>query len=409
MKKLILLIVLLLSFASVAFSYEEVEAADFIKKEMNINELTIESNKDIRCKEYFYKIEPWKDGKLATIDGLGRFSTFEITGEDKIKITPLVQFPKKKIDGRFKTFPEIDIMWSCVYMAVQFFSDIKNSRNIETVPIYTNRYKSKTPYLLDSKKKIFLIPYGNMATVENYDYLIYDFDNDKVLYNPVEKGEDFKKNYIRFNFGNGLLLCQERDKKNIRNFSDDYCIFDYYKNKCIKNKLTEVLSLEKYFNIIKINDENRLIITSSENKIYVTYNEDFSEIDTEYIVSPFFQKLKNKGMNTKFTKINQNNEWCIGNISGLRGLSGEFLYKYFFISIKKETPYYFIPVITEDYYEDSPSGEFIEHSVYGTCYIEKIEKYGKDCIRLYKMSDVQAKIEKYLLEKTKSAIDLAIK
>ncbi len=32
MKKLILLIVLLLSFASVAFSYEEVEATDFIKQ-----------------------------------------------------------------------------------------------------------------------------------------------------------------------------------------------------------------------------------------------------------------------------------------------------------------------------------------------------------------------------------------
>ena len=212
MKKTILFIAVMLCILKTIFA-EATELKNKLPTEwlnmekMGENELTIESNKDIRCKEYFYKIEPWKDGKLATIDGLGRFSTFEITGEDKIKITPLVQFPKKKIDGRFKTFPEIDIMWSCVYMAVQFFSDIKNSRNIETVPIYTNRYKSKTPYLLDSKKKIFLIPYGNMATVENYDYLIYDFDNDKVLYNPVEKGEDFKKNYIRFNFGNGLLLC----------------------------------------------------------------------------------------------------------------------------------------------------------------------------------------------------------
>ena len=36
MKKLILLIVLLLSFASVAFSYEEVETTDFIKEEIEI-------------------------------------------------------------------------------------------------------------------------------------------------------------------------------------------------------------------------------------------------------------------------------------------------------------------------------------------------------------------------------------
>ena len=244
-----------------------------------------------------------------------------------------------------------------------------------------------------------------MATVEDYDYLIYDFDNDKVLYDPVKNGEDFKKNYIQFNFGNGIFLCQERDKKDITEFSDNYCIFDYYKKMSIKNKLTEVLSLEKYFNIIKMNGENRLLITSSENKIYVTYNEDFSEIKTEYIISPFFQKLKNKGLKTNFIQINQNNEWGIGKIYSYKGLFGESLYKYFFVNLKKGCPYYLISVITDEYYECEPSGEFIEHSVYGTCYIQKIENDDKDYIRLYKMSDVQAKIEGYLLEKAKSVIE----
>ena len=181
------------------------------EKSTNLKELTIKAAKDIRCKEFFLHLRRWKDGKLATIDGWGRFSTFEITEKDKIKVTPLVKFPRKQIDGLFVTYPEIDVMWSSSFFAVQFFSDIKNNKNVETVPIYTNRYKSKTPYLLDSRKKIFLIPYGSMSTVENYDYLIYDFENDKVIYNPVEKEEDFKKNYILLNFGNGLFLCQERE------------------------------------------------------------------------------------------------------------------------------------------------------------------------------------------------------
>ena len=364
------------------------------KEEVSRNEITIKSSKDIRCKEFFLDLRIWKDGKLATINGNGNFSTFEITGKDKIKITPLVKFPRKQIDGLFATYPEIDVMWSSSFFAVQFFSDIKNNKNVETVPIYTNRYKSKTPYLLDSRKKIFLIPYGSMSTVENYDYLIYDFENDKVIYNPVEKEEDFKKNYILLNFGNGLFLCQERDINDRSRLSKNYCLFNYYKNKCIRNKLTDVLALEEFPYIIKMNGENQLIITSYGNKIYVTYNDDFSEIKTEYIVSPFFQKMKKKGLDTTFTKIDQNNEWGVGKIYGYKGLFGESLYKYFFVNLKKGSPYYLLPVITEEYYEWDPDGYFIEHPVYGTCYIQKIEINDEIYIRLYKMSDVQAEIDK---------------
>ena len=52
MKKLILLIVLLLSFASVAFSYEEVETTDFIKEEI---EITNYIKNNIAKNEMFFK------------------------------------------------------------------------------------------------------------------------------------------------------------------------------------------------------------------------------------------------------------------------------------------------------------------------------------------------------------------
>ena len=76
-----------------------------------------------------------------------------------------------------------------------------------------------------------------------------------------------------------------------------------------------------------------------------------------------------------------------------------------FVCIDENSPLYGIPVVTEDYYPSGyPKGRFITHPIYGTCFIEKIEIAKKTYIRLYKMSDVQAEIDKYLLENAKSVV-----
>ncbi|MBR0098293.1 MAG: hypothetical protein IJP90_01075, partial [Treponema sp.] len=96
--------------------------------------------------------------------------------------------------------------------------------------------------------------------------------------------------------------------------------------------------------------------------------------------------------------------WVCFTIWPYEGLHGESLKKLGFVNIKKLS-ILSIPVATEEYYpNETPKGEYIEHPIYGTCYIQKIKKDGKDYIRLYKMSDVQAKIEEYLLEKAKSVV-----
>ena len=99
--------------------------------------------KEIKCKEYFHNLEPWKEGKLATIDGWGRFSTFEITEENQIKITPLVEFPKEKIDGWIKTYPEVGVIWSSIFELKHHFADIGTKKNVSFMPFFTKVWRRK--------------------------------------------------------------------------------------------------------------------------------------------------------------------------------------------------------------------------------------------------------------------------
>ena len=40
----------------------------------------------IKNRDFFLGLKPWKDGKLVTVDGWGQFSSFEITEKNKINI-----------------------------------------------------------------------------------------------------------------------------------------------------------------------------------------------------------------------------------------------------------------------------------------------------------------------------------
>ena len=64
-------------------------------------------------------------------------STFEITEENQIKITPLVEFPKEKIDGWIKTYPEVGVIWSSIFELKHHFADIGTKKNVSFMPFFT--------------------------------------------------------------------------------------------------------------------------------------------------------------------------------------------------------------------------------------------------------------------------------
>ena len=183
---------------------------------MQIDEIVLREKKEIKCKEHFHNLEPWKDGKLATMDGWGRFSTFEITEKDKVKVTPLVQFPKKKIDATIIAYPDLNLIHATSFMAVLYFSDVENNRSFELIPIKSPNHYAGYPFIIDREKKLLLIPYGGMITYDICDYVIYDFNNNEVLYNPIDVPGTFRKPPVFFSFEDGNFLCYERDSKDIK-------------------------------------------------------------------------------------------------------------------------------------------------------------------------------------------------
>lgn len=371
---------------------------------MQIDELVLREKKEIKCKEYFHNLEPWKDGKLVTMDGWGRFSTFEITEKDKIRITPLVQFPKKKIDATIKAYPDLNFIQATSYMAVHYFADVEKNRTFEITPIKSPNHYARIPFIIDREKKLLLIPYGGMTNDYIYDYVIYDFKHNEVIYNPIDVAGAFRKPPVFFSFEEGNFLCYERDSKDIRKFDPKkICMFNYNKNEYTNNKLTDFWTLKKPESYIKVRGQKKFILSYyKDSPVILTYNEDFSEID----VKPFFSPvIRSVSRFFSISLLSEDLKWAAGRVYNYSSPYDKYLEKDSFVCIDENSPLYGIPVVTEDYYASGyPKGRFITHPVYGTCFIEKIEITEKPCIRLYKMSDIQAEIDKYLLEKAKSAI-----
>ena len=177
-------------------------------------------------------------------------------------------------------------------------------------------------------------------------------------------------------------------------------MFNYYKKEYTHNKLTDFWTLKKTYSYIKVRGQNKFIMSYYEgNTVILTYNEDFSEID----VKPFFPpEVKGGSRYFRIALLSDDLKWAAGRVYDYSGSYDDNLKKDCFVCIDENSPLYGIPVVTEDYYPSGyPKGRFIMHPVYGTCFIENIEIAKKTYIRLYKMSDIQAKIEEYLLEKAK--------
>ncbi|WP_461248717.1 hypothetical protein [Treponema sp. R6D11] len=70
---------------------------------------------DIKPPGFFWLLRPWKKGTLITMDGKARFSEISFSGKNRMKITPLIEFPRQAIDRNLTTAPEAGI---CVAQSV---------------------------------------------------------------------------------------------------------------------------------------------------------------------------------------------------------------------------------------------------------------------------------------------------
>ncbi len=100
---------------------------------------------DIRSKEYFWLLRPWKEGTLATIDGWGQFSELTFSGADKIQIIPLVKFPKMQMDRVFEVWSEANLIHSSS-AKMMHIADIETGFTKSFIPYLTWRHHEPFPY-----------------------------------------------------------------------------------------------------------------------------------------------------------------------------------------------------------------------------------------------------------------------
>lgn len=357
--------------------------------------------------------EPWLDGTLVTIDGWGRFSTvefgFDKSGKDAIKLKPLCEFPKSVVTNHFWVFPESKTI--CVWdMLMMYVYNQNLNEHDSLVPFLSRRGHFYKAFQLNPDAPLLGFD-GKADILRHIGY---------ITYNMREKKTDFDANtplyseqlYFQLGKYSNKFIAAERLSDNTSDVK--FFMFDYKTKERTDNELTKKMS-ELFFGTfhddIKLNLNKRMIISNTDGSPYNIYfvlkwDENYGNVK----MIPFNFLVPKGKFIAEIISVSKDFDWVLLEICGYRGIKNELLSKYAFMKMDENNPVLFSPlVILDDYYDDGNLWRytsFFEHKQYGTClfFTKEDRKQGKDVSSFYKMSDVQAEIDRILLEKAKLAI-----
>jgi hypothetical protein len=358
---------------------------------------------DIPSPGFFWLLYPWKEGKLATIDGKGRFAEISFVGESGIRITPLVDFPQHRrgLDRLLRVAPEANIF--VTKSGERFFvADVAAKKTKSLVPRVGWRFKVGVPVFLDPKNGIINFKYYASADYKKrpgsqpFYNVIYDAKNDRVLYKSPDAGDPFVLFYP---------LTPEWAMADIPN--DDgipgtkTILYNWKTHETAENELTKKLitpglqsiwhpgenhNLEGRYLFADIPIPGRLICK----KVKVTWDENYENVTViplDYLMPPeaeFWYDFY----------LSADGKWATNFFGGYRGLYGELLDRRVFFHLDARYPNGIsMPIFIDGYHKNSWNyGSFVEHPAYGLCYAEEMWLGGKEYLRLYKMDDVLSAI-----------------
>jgi len=354
---------------------------------------------DIRTPNFLWLIQPWKDGKLATIDGWGRFAEISFIGANRIKIKHLTNFPRTALDRNLITWPQADLMAS-TSGKMHHLAAIGINKTKSHVPLLSWVHWGINPVLLDSVEG--LIGYSYILDRNDNDintrFFIYNYREDTMVYESLEN-EFTIVPIIAIN--DHIVLSWER-RLNGNRVEDKNILYDWRKNEIIENDFTNELNTQRIDlmigHLFNVNLEKKQIFGYSrlhDDRFKITWNEGFSDIR----VTPLSYLLPNTGMNFSNFIFSADGMWVSTFVTGYRGLNNENLSKRAFFHLDNRYPNGIsIPVITEDYEERQwDYSAFVEHPVHGLCFAQEWHKNGRQYLRLYKMNDVLTEINRRLL------------
>jgi hypothetical protein len=364
---------------------------------------------DIWSPKFFWLVQPWKEGKLATIDGWGRFSEISFVGARGMRIKPLCNFPRTQLDRQLQTWPEAGLISSKTADRMHHLAAIDDGKTKSHIPLLTWGHTILDPVLLDSREG--LVGYGYSLKPQrkrdlhkvNTNLFVYNYKEDKMVFESPGEGFAFLMILV---MDSQYALSWERVFNGV---SVEYkkVFYNWKTNEVVENDLTKALNRYNIGLIIEpcrnIHLAKRYLFGYSTilgETVMITWDEAYSDIK---VISLKYLRPAEGIILVQFL-LSADGMWASAFASGYRGLSNERLNKRAFFHMDERYPNGIsIPIITEDYEElQFDYSAFVEHPVHGMCFAQEWHKKENGIdqlyLRLYRMEAVLAEINRRLAE-----------
>jgi hypothetical protein len=359
---------------------------------------------DIPSPGFFWMLRPWKEGTLVTIDGEARFAEMSFIGRNRIRIKPLVNFPRMPLDPELITYPEHDLIIS--KSARRFhIADIAAKKTKSFVPFLTGIHDESNPILMDGNEGILIFPYedGSKENLPKSFFIAYNYKTEHI---SEQLGKTDEDRYLAYPLDSEKLIATTVHSSLPK---EDY-IYNWRTGERTENDLTKMttklgaslilrplvsINLEKRFLFSDFSNLYALEGSRGSNRGKITWEEGFKDVK---VVLLDYLTPKDRWFNTFF--LSPDGQWATCFISGYRGLFGESLVKRVFFHLDGRYPNGIsMPVFADGYYEYHwEQGAFVRHPIYGMCFAEEKlkEENGRErrYLRLHRMDDVLAEINR---------------
>ena len=359
---------------------------------------------EIKSPGFFWMLQPWKEGKLATIDGWGRFAEISFAKNNRVTIRHLANFPRRQLDGLFRAWSDADLL--CAETGQMYcIADVKNKKTKAFIPFLSWTYSGNYPVLLDREEGLLLFSYSIAREQTVFRHIYYNYLRDEIV-SDTEQDQPLD-----------FLWAIDRERVLVKDFSqsypyrDDEGFIDFY----IYNRKTGEITRNEFTNTVKnllprsqnlsehgaMSWERRYLISSLGIKVYrgnvkISWNDEFSEVNVLPLDDLVRQQLRNAELITTSFVISLNGEWATAQLWGYTGLHNESLRRRAFYYMDNRYPDGMSMPILADGYEgrDAPDGAFVNHPEYGWCFVKENNRDGQQYLQIYKMSDVLEEINR---------------
>jgi len=358
---------------------------------------------DIPSPGFFWLVQPWKDGKLMTIDGWGRFAEIIFMGPDKIRLNQLFNFPRTSLDRTLLTWPEAGLI-AGTSGKVHHIIAVDEQKTKSHVPLLSWVHLESPPVLLDAGEGLVGYKYASQRSNDDVrrKLFVYNYKEDRMVYESPEEG---------FVIGISIVINDQFALSFQGSFNGNhkefkYIFYNWRTEEIVENDLTKAINSNRIDLIINplrnIHPARRYLFGYSRilnKRLKITWDEEYSDI--KIILLDY---LLPKGKRLDDFILSADGTWGTSLVKGYQGLYNEMLCKRAFFHLDDRYPNGIsMPVITEDY-EDSPwdYSAFVEHPVHGLCFAQEWHKNENEkdqlYLRLYRMDSVLDEINKGLLE-----------